>query len=410
MRIDAIPLTPNGKVNTKALPQPEVKAEEMVAPETELEKKIFDIASTLLKHNQFGVTSNLISMGLTSLTAMRLSAAIQQQLGLVIPTKDILRTPVIRSLTQLADNGSQAPVITVHEKRDYYPITENQRVVYLDWEMNRDTTQYNIPLVWKMKGADVKKLQQALTAVVDAHSYIKTHLEQRGDDIVQVRRDEAPVHIFVEEKKEQTTEKDMLHLLQQRVRPFNLLDDDLYRIELYTSGDEVYALVDIHHIINDGLSVQVFMADLERAYAGEKLQAETYTAFDFALDEEELVNSEQYREAEKYFDDMLQGTEVTVWPHAVDGTTDEALSIEYVDIDAAAIDAFCRENGFTQGNYFLTMFLHLLHQATREQNVMITSINNRTFQCHHAGNDGYVCQDYSRNGHLDSRQRKAHTA
>ena len=102
----------------------------MVAPETELEKKIFDIASTLLKHNQFGVTSNLISMGLTSLTAMRLSAAIQQQLGLVIPTKDILRTPVIRSLTQLADNGSQAPVITVHEKRDYYPITENQRVVY----------------------------------------------------------------------------------------------------------------------------------------------------------------------------------------------------------------------------------------------------------------------------------------
>ena len=376
MQLDEMPLTPNGKVNTKALPQPEVKAEEMVAPETELEKKIFDIASTLLKHNQFGVTSNLISMGLTSLTAMRLSAAIQQQLGLVIPTKDILRTPVIRSLTQLADNGSQAPVITVHEKRDYYPITENQRVVYLDWEMNRDTTQYNIPLVWKMKGADVKKLQQALTAVVDAHSYIKTHLEQRGDDIVQVRRDEAPVHIFVEEKKEQTTEKDMLHLLQQRVRPFNLLDDDLYRIELYTSGDEVYALVDIHHIINDGLSVQVFMADLERAYAGEELQAETYTAFDFALDEEELVHSEQYREAEKYFDDMLQGTEVTVWPHAVDGTTNEALSIEYVDIDAAAIDAFCRENGFTQGNYFLTMFLHLLHHATREQNVMITSINN----------------------------------
>ena len=97
-----------------------------------------------------------------------------------------------------------------------------------------------------MKGADVKKLQQALTAVVDAHSYIKTHLEQRGDDIVQIRRDEAPVHIFVEEKKEQTTEKDMLHLLQQRVRPFNLLGNDLYRIELYTSGDEVYALVDRH--------------------------------------------------------------------------------------------------------------------------------------------------------------------
>ena len=372
MQLDEMPLTPNGKVNTKALPQPEVKAVEMVAPETELEKKIFDIAVTLLNHDQFGVTTNLISMGLTSLTAMKLSAFIHKELGIAIPTKDILRTPVIRTLAKLSENSEQTSQLSTHEKREYYPITENQRVVYLDWEMNRDTTQYNIPQVWKMKGADASRLQQALTAVVEAHPSIKTHLEMRDGDVVQIRRDEAPVIIRMTETDTEPT----VEQLQKRVLPFNLLEDDLYRIELYKYQDAVYVFVDIHHIVNDGLSVQVFLSDLQRAYGGESLQAETYTAFDYALDEEALFNSEQYQEAEKYFDDMLQGTEVTVWPHSIEDTTCEAIGIEYVDVDAAAIDAFCKENGFTQGNYFLTLFLHLLHNITRESNVMITSINN----------------------------------
>ena len=372
MQLDEMPLTPNGKVNTKMLPEPAIKSERIVMPESELEQQIYDIAVQLLKHDQFGVTSNLISMGLTSLTAMRLSATIQQELALNIPTKSILSTPVIRALAQQAGSGEQASTLTVHEKRAYYPITENQRVVYLDWEMNPDTTQYNIPLVWKMKCTDVERLQQALTAVVDAHPYIKTRLEQRDGDIVQVRRDEAAVNLSVTETETEPTPS----FMQERVQPFNLLEGDLYRIELYKHADTVYVLADIHHIINDGLSVQVFMADLERAYAGEALQVETYTAFDHALDEEALTHSEHYQEAEQYFDNMLTGREVTVWPHSIDGTTDAALGIEYVDVEATAIDAFCRENGFTQGNYFLTLFLHLLHNVTREQDVMITSINN----------------------------------
>jgi amino acid adenylation domain-containing protein/non-ribosomal peptide synthase protein (TIGR01720 family) len=372
MQLDEMPLTPNGKVNTKALPQPEVKAEEIVAPATETEQVIFDIAVKLLKHDQFGVTSNLISMGLTSLTAMRLSASILQETGMSILTKDILRTPTIRELALLGNGAETAVKLTAHEKREYYPITENQRVVYLDWEMNRDTTQYNIPVAWRMKADNTASLEQAMKAVVNAHPYLKTRLEQRDGDIVQVRRDDANVNISVTQSATMPDVK----MLQQRVRPFNLLDDDLYRIEIYQHKDTVSVLVDIHHIINDGLSVQVFMADLERAIAGEQLEPERYTYFDHAIDEQTLAASDKYQEAEKWFDQMLEGTEVTVWPHSANSLTNEALGIAYVDIDAAGIDEFCKQHGFTQGNYFLTMFLHLLHNVTREERVMITSINN----------------------------------
>ena len=105
MQLDEMPLTPNGKVNAKALPAPEVKAEEIVAPETGTEKKLFDIVVRLLKHDQFGVTSNLISMGFTSLSAMRLSAILQQEIEVAVPVVELLETPTIREIARGIDSG-----------------------------------------------------------------------------------------------------------------------------------------------------------------------------------------------------------------------------------------------------------------------------------------------------------------
>ena len=121
MQLDEMPLTPNGKVNTKALPMPEIKAEAIVAPESETEQKLFDIAVELLKHDQFGVTSNLISMGLTSLSAMRLSAILQQKLEVAIPVADMLANPTLREIAEYIDSGKakstkKAAVFTKREK------------------------------------------------------------------------------------------------------------------------------------------------------------------------------------------------------------------------------------------------------------------------------------------------------
>ena len=108
VKMEKLPLTPNGKVNRRALPIPEINVAqgEMVAPESDMEKKRFVIISNMLKTDQFGVTTNLISVGMTSLSAMRLSAAIQQQLGIEIKTKELLSTPTIRQLAESVANGS----------------------------------------------------------------------------------------------------------------------------------------------------------------------------------------------------------------------------------------------------------------------------------------------------------------
>lgn len=104
IRLDEMPLNPNGKVDRKALPVPQPKHDNTVAPRTELEEALFNITSKVLETRDFGITTDLTSMGLTSLGAMNISAEIQNELGLDLKTMDILRNPMICKWKDLMNN------------------------------------------------------------------------------------------------------------------------------------------------------------------------------------------------------------------------------------------------------------------------------------------------------------------
>ena len=124
MQLESFPFNSSGKVNRKVLPLPEIKAEEVVAPETDTERTLFNIASAILGHDKFGMTTNLISIGMTSLSAMKFGAQVEQQLGWQLKTNDIMRTPTLRQLAaiggtqhqgvfkdmKMSDNGEAKPI------------------------------------------------------------------------------------------------------------------------------------------------------------------------------------------------------------------------------------------------------------------------------------------------------------
>ncbi len=127
MQLEQFPFNSSGKVNRKALPMPEIRLAEIVAPESEAEKQLFKIAAGILGHDKFGVTTNLISIGLTSLSAMKFGAQVDQQMGWQLKTNDIMKSPTLRQLATIgeqqgkesqgvfkgiksADNGADKPV------------------------------------------------------------------------------------------------------------------------------------------------------------------------------------------------------------------------------------------------------------------------------------------------------------
>ena len=376
IQLEELPLTPNGKVDRKRLPEPEMAEEEIVTPATPLEQRLFDITSERLGTERFGVTTDLISVGLSSIAAMRLSIAIHQQTGYNLPVRDILSQPTVRQMARAIEEGvgtEQVNLYDYHILQEYYPLTENQRGVYIDWEMNRDTTQYNIPHAFRIKDMDAQPLAEALRKVVDAHGYIKTRFVIHDGEVMQQRRDEeqAQVSVTILEQEPDAA------FFQSRVRPFNPFEDDLYRLEVYAFGNDAWLFKDFHHLVSDGISEEIFYNDLIAVMQGEDISKEEVTAFDFALYEQDLRKSERFKEAQGYFDELLGGTEPVSYPHssALDKTDRKADTLTIDIADGELIRKACRSMGVTENAYFQTALTQVLHRITREDSIMLATIS-----------------------------------
>lgn len=382
MRLEKMPLTPNGKVDRRALPVPEIKTEKIVEPSTDAERRLFDIAASILKHTGFGVTTNLLSVGLTSLLAMRLVASIMKETGVKVSAKNVMSAPTVREIAAFiesrydaAGNDAPAPEAQRKGKRRYYPLTENQRGVYIDWEMNREALQYNIPQAFRFApGTDPQRLRDAVLRVIEAHPGLLTRLMMRNGDVVQYIPDEKDIEISITELSETPDSG----FFQSLIHPFDLLDEPLFRCSIFTCGDDVYMLRDTHHIIFDGVSAMIFQSELSRAYNGDALEPEEYTALDRALEESDLLESAEADKASEWFDSLIGESEPTSYPRSAnpDGDIAGEMGRICLPMPSDSIRKFCAKGGITVSNYLMSAFMQLLHRITREETVQITTVNN----------------------------------
>ena len=371
IRIDQMPLTPNGKIDHQALPAPVLTTKMQVAPETEMEKQVLELIAEMLKTTQIGVTDNLLHWGLSSLAAMRLSALLQRRFEVYVKIVEILKRPTVRAIASLLSHASDSS-LPVYEPRPYYPLMENQRGLYLEWKKNPNTTQYNIPFVYGFEGIEAGRMVKALKQSVNAHPYLKSKLVKVDGEVVLQRHDQDPVEVKLSELRK---EPDIAYF-QKHAHPFHLLGEPLYRLEVLKTPRKTYLFFDVHHIIFDGLSREVFMKDLKRAYEGEILKQESYQAYDYALYEQaELRNTEKIQKAESWYDELLAGANAIVLPSylAPDGV--DFAHIE-VSLPSHQIETFCAINGITVNSYMHAAFAIFVKRLIKEENPMYLTISN----------------------------------
>ena len=155
VRMDAMPMTPNGKIDRKKLPVPEIKVDtECMPPATKREVKLYDIARELLGHDQFGVTDNLMRVGMTSLLVIRLVAKACSE-GIMIKVDDFMRTKTIRGV--LATNQR---LMTWYEE----PVAGKPVAVVVQGE-----TRYNdlLPYIQELNSRYNVVIVEAITAHFD---------------------------------------------------------------------------------------------------------------------------------------------------------------------------------------------------------------------------------------------------
>ena len=140
--MDDFPLNLNGKVDVKALPTPEFAIEEIVEPKTYIEIKLFEIISNILKTDKFGITTDLVRLGLNSLSSIKIAYEIASNWGVQLSIKELNDAKDIQNLASLIDAPTELTEV-VHEKQELYPLSQNQLGVYFESIKHPDKLIYN---------------------------------------------------------------------------------------------------------------------------------------------------------------------------------------------------------------------------------------------------------------------------
>jgi fengycin family lipopeptide synthetase D len=294
--IDTIPLTPSGKVNRKQLPDPETGIPENTVeynpPRNWIEHKLVRIWKELLEiPHPIGIDHHFFHLGGHSLTGVRLIARIQKEMGIKIRIKDIFDAPTVRTLAEFLNREEAGkiafPDVEPNETREYYPLSSGQKRLYILQRMEESMTVYNLPKIWPLAGVfDMEKLAETFNALIERHESLRTCFELVNGEPVQTVRDAAdiPFKIDCYEVDPDNAHEEISAIIRRFIRPFDLSKAPLIRAaKISLSKHRHLFVIDIHHIVSDGASLEIIKNELFSLYRGEALPVLTIQYKDFAL-------------------------------------------------------------------------------------------------------------------------------
>ena len=386
MQIDRIPLNQNQKVNKKALPKPEKKASgaegERNVPMNVLEQEIHSLISQIINTKDFGVTTVLGYVGLTSIMAIKLAIQINKRFGVTLDSKALAKTGSVQSIENeilkafmSGDATKQETAEVAHADMSSIPLSYAQMGVYVDCMRQPTSTVYNIPAAIRFpKGTDVQLFSKSVETIIKAHPQFHVHFDSEGGDIIQMMDVNQPVVIAQSQLSEAEIEKYMADF----VKPFNLRQGPLYRMEIVTTEENVYLLADVHHLIFDGASFDLFIDQLCDLMNGKKIEPETFTYADFVAAQKEAESSQEYAEARHFFQERLDkiegATEITA--DLVNPKEQGLVGTIYTPLNFDKIDSFCRQNNISPAHHLLAATFYALARFTNNEQLCITTISN----------------------------------
>ncbi|HJJ45577.1 MAG TPA: amino acid adenylation domain-containing protein, partial [Methanocorpusculum sp.] len=373
IQLDVLPHNQNMKVNRKALPVPELTAADAVPPQNELQQKLYDIVANVLGHSGFGINTNFTDAGLTSISSVQLLLLLNREFNMTVKLAVILEHNTVEKLAEYLQNSEEDNEGIPYEIQETYPLTQAQKEIAATCMRNPDAAIYNLPGLYKLeRNTDIEKLKSAIITAVNAHPYIKaTLIADESGELRAQRNDDDTVHLSV-------ITCDTLPDLQTFVRPFNLIESPLYRIEIYSSNDGLYLFADFHHIICDGTSLMILLSDISKAYLGEDIETESYTGFDAALTEEKARTGTKYQQDKEYYTNLLEecDTDSTLYPDSVSEEENLGITEHICTADFKDVKKFCSKHSISENAFFNAVFSLVLSKYTDSTDVLYATVYN----------------------------------
>nr|WP_233426242.1 non-ribosomal peptide synthetase [Paenibacillus massiliensis] len=477
IQLEQMPLTPNGKIDRKALPTPDGSLHsgaEYVAPRTWVEAKLAEVWQDVLGLTQVGVKDNFFEIGGHSLRATTLAAKIHKELNKQLPLRRIFEAPTIEQMAVVLEQLEQVTyaAIPVSEERSYYPLSSVQQRLYVLHQLDPQDISYNMPSVLHVSGPlDVKRVEAAFRQVIARHATLRTRFGVVDGEPVQWIEDTVSFEVeYVQAQNEAAAAQETVttpagdldasidmanhaapsssiqadmetdsattdeaadenaviqKLVKSFVRPFELHNAPLLRVGVVelTAGTawlqeqsqgqmqemqvaleqqaqvegqqleqaqeqpqeqpqvqaqgQYLLLLDMHHIVSDGVSMGVLTEEFVRLYDGEQLQPLRLQYKDYAIWQHSQAQQAWMQRQEAYWLDTFRG-ELPVLDLRTDYARPAVRSSEgdtiVFGLDREVSDRLkelATQSGSTLYMVLLAAYTTLLHHYTAQEDIIV---------------------------------------
>ncbi len=251
-------------------PRPELSTP-YVAPGNPVEKTLVTIWEHLFGFARLGIKDDFFEVGGDSLKVVTVIARIHKKLNVVIPLTEFFKRPTIEKIVEYIDSAEISDFVAINpvEKREYYPVSSAQKRLYFLQIMDKNSLGYNEFQVVALDGElERNRLEKALSQLIRRHESLRTGMTMIGSDLCQ--RIHGEVEFAVNYYK---AEADGVKPIVERfVQPFDLSRPPFMRVGVIQTGEKKYVfMIDMHHIITDGVSSELFIKEFTALYANREL-------------------------------------------------------------------------------------------------------------------------------------------
>ncbi|OUL18944.1 hypothetical protein BV372_33785 [Nostoc sp. T09] len=403
--LEVFPLSPNGKVDRRALPAPEEinsRSETFVAPRTPIEEIIAGIWAEFLTVKQVGIYDNFFELGGHSILATQIVSRIRESFQVELMLRSLFESPTVAGLaaqieTILQDKQNLfVPPLRPRERNQEIPLSFAQQRLWFLSQLEPDSPAYNVNGAIKIQGAiNIEALHYSINEIVKRHEVLRTKLIAVDGKAVQANAPELLLPLPIinldelsENERENTTQQ---LIFEETQRPFDLAVEPLLRIKLLSLSEQEYILLfTMHHIISDGWSKGVLIRELATIYTEfvenkpSSLPELPIQYADFALWQREWLQGEQLQTQLDYWKQQLGGElPVLALPTdrprpAVQTFAGKTLSFVLPNSLTEELKFLSKQEGVTLFMTLLAGFKTLLYRYTDQADILVGSpIANR---------------------------------
>ncbi|MGD9108495.1 MAG: amino acid adenylation domain-containing protein, partial [Gammaproteobacteria bacterium] len=322
IELDKFIITPNGKIDRNVLPAPtrhmqHIKmAKHYVAPRNQIEHTLVKLWHEVLHIRRIGITDNFFEIGGNSLRATQVISRVNQAFHIHCPIKVLFENPIIMQLSELiharVDQAQEARQTIPHIRRKkLLPLSfSQQRLWFLDQYEKNQLTAYNITMAVKIIGKLNKSaMEKSLNYLIQRHESFRTQFVSLKGIPWQEIIHEYNFKLHTKTVKESKLDELLTH---EAMFKFDLTKAPLIRIYLLkTHKDKHVLVVNQHHIISDGWSIDIFMKELNEAYSNfiakrlPRLHELSIQYVDFSHWQKHNLKSGKFKQQIEYWKDKL---------------------------------------------------------------------------------------------------------